>query len=110
MLLGLFEVGSCFHHKRTAPHKPMVMQYLRYKKKKASVSEKKEFPLASLIKMQYSFCISGNRGYVSNRIRFFPPFFLFVSTPQWMGLNVHYCYSLVIQRAVNYTLQKYNVL
>ncbi len=35
-------------------------------------SEKKDFPRASLIKMQYSFRISGNRGYVSNRVRFFP--------------------------------------
>ncbi len=48
----------------------MAMQLHCVIKQKASVSEKKEFPPSILNKTQYPFRISGNRGYISNRVCF----------------------------------------
>ncbi len=48
----------------------LLQKYVPALLKKPSVSETKEFPLGSLNKTQNSFCISENRGYVNNRVRF----------------------------------------
>ncbi len=84
-LAGIVAIGLCSSAAdplvRFLPlHEPIVVQFHCVIEWDFSSGEKRLFPICVFIKMQYSFRISGNRGYDSNQVRFVPLscFFLYV--------------------------------
>ncbi len=74
-LAGIVAIGSCSSAAdplvRFLPlHEPIVVQFHCVIEIDFSSGEKRLFPICVFIKTQYSFRISGNRGYDSNRVRF----------------------------------------
>ncbi len=74
-LAGIVAIGSCSSAAdplvRFLPlHEPIVVQFHCVIETDFSSGEKRLFPICVFIKTQYSFRISGNRGYDSNRVRF----------------------------------------
>ncbi len=73
-LAGIVAIGSCSSAAdplvRFLPlHEPIVVQFHCVIEIDFSSGEKRLFPICVFIKTQYSFRISGNRGYDSNRVR-----------------------------------------
>ncbi len=74
-LAGIVAIGSCSSAAdplvRFLPlHEPIVVQFHCVIEIDFSSGEKRLFPICVFIKTQYSFHISGNRGYDCNRVRY----------------------------------------